>query len=430
MFVDKVKIKVKAGKGGDGAVAFRHEKFVPNGGPAGGDGGEGGNVILKVDTGLRTLMDFRYQRQFKAAAGGNGMIKSMHGANAQNVWISVPPGTVVTDLDTDTVLGDLTKKDEELVVAHGGHGGRGNIHFANSRNTAPEIAENGTPGEERNLQLELRVLADVGLVGFPSVGKSTLLSVATAAKPKIAAYHFTTLAPNLGMVQLADGRDFVMADLPGLIAGASTGVGLGFQFLRHIERTRVLLHLVEMDPNNGRDPVADYQQIQQELKNYDAQLLKRPQVIVATKMDLPGSQERLMSFVKTLQLPQDAVYQISSVTHQGVDELLRHVATVLADAPTLQSTVSKQAIQTKNYHYQPQQQQEQAIQVQKVGKSTYTVTNAAVSALLQRSNLNYQDGVLRFARKLRKMGVDDALLKAGAKSGDTVIIDDFEFEFM
>lgn len=429
MFVEKVTIKVKAGKGGDGAVAFRHEKFVPNGGPAGGDGGEGGNVILKVDTGLRTLMDFRYQRQFKAASGGNGMIKSMHGANAQNVWISVPPGTVVTDLDTDTVLGDLTQKDEELIVAHGGHGGRGNIHFANSRNTAPEIAENGTPGEERNLQLELRVLADVGLVGFPSVGKSTLLSVATAAKPKIAAYHFTTLAPNLGMVQLADGRDFVMADLPGMIAGASTGVGLGFQFLRHIERTRVLLHLVEMDPNNGRDPVTDYQQILQELKNYDAQLLKRPQVIVATKMDLPGSQERLMGFLKNLQLSPDAVYQISSVTHQGVDELLRHVATVLVDAPTLQSTVSKQATQTKNYHYHLQQQ-EQAIQVQRVGESTYTVTNADVRALLQRSNLNYQDGVLRFARKLRKMGVDDALLKAGAKSGDTVIIDDFEFEFI
>ena len=246
MFVDQVKIQVKAGKGGDGAVAFRREKYVPNGGPAGGDGGKGGSVVLKVDEGLRTLMDFRFHRIFKAKPGQNGMIKGMYGRGAKDLYIDVPQGTTVTDAETGEILGDLIDAGQELVVAQGGRGGRGNIHFASAKNPAPEIAENGEPGVERTIQLELKVLADVGLVGFPSVGKSTLLSVVTSAKPKIADYHFTTLVPNLGMVRLDDGRDFVMADLPGLIEGASQGVGLGIQFLRHVERTRVILHLIDM----------------------------------------------------------------------------------------------------------------------------------------------------------------------------------------
>ena len=264
MFVDQVQVEVQAGKGGDGMVAFRREKFVPFGGPAGGDGGRGGSIILYVDEGLRTLMDFRYQRHFKAPAGGNGQGKSMYGRAAEDRRIAVPAGTTVTDADTGEVLGDLTAPGQELVVAKGGRGGRGNIHFVSPKNTAPEIAENGEPGQHRFIKLELKVLADVGLVGFPSVGKSTLLSVVTQAKPKIAAYQFTTLVPNLGMVQLDDGTDFVMADLPGLIEGASQGVGLGIQFLRHVERTRVLLHLVEMDPENGREPLEDYDQIRKE----------------------------------------------------------------------------------------------------------------------------------------------------------------------
>ncbi|NVY95739.1 GTPase ObgE [Lactobacillus sp. DCY120] len=429
MFVDNVKITVKAGAGGDGAVAFRHEKFVPNGGPAGGDGGNGGSIILCVDPGLRTLMDFRYQRNFKAPAGGKGMIKAMHGANAQNVYISVPPGTIVSDWDTEQVLGDLTTEGQELVVAQGGHGGRGNIHFANSRNTAPEIAENGTPGQELTLKLELKLLADVGLVGFPSVGKSTLLSVATAAKPKIAAYQFTTLKPNLGMVRLDDGQDFVLADLPGLIAGASQGVGLGFQFLRHVARTRVLLHLVDMDPNNGRDPVEDYQQIRQELANYDSQLLQRPQIVVATKMDLPGTKERLDNFIQTLTLDPQEVFQISGIQHDGVTNLLRKTAAVLADTPVtpiVETTTAKN--DEKIYQYQAEN--DSKIEIKRLDENVFEIISPAVLALFQRSNLNYQDGIMRFARKLKGMGVDEALIKAGAKIGDTVLIGDFEFEFM
>ncbi|UQS83736.1 GTPase ObgE [Bombilactobacillus thymidiniphilus] len=427
MFVDNVKILVKAGAGGNGAVAFRHEKYVAKGGPYGGDGGDGGNIILKVDSGLRTLMDFRYQHNFKADAGGQGMTKAMHGANAKDVYISVPPGTIVKDLATDKVIGDLTTDGQELLVAKGGHGGRGNIHFATARNTAPEIAENGTLGQERQLQLELRVLADVGLVGFPSVGKSTLLSVATSAKPKIAAYHFTTLKPNLGMVQLADGQDFVLADLPGLIAGASEGVGLGFQFLRHVERTRVILHLVDMDPNNGRDPVSDYQQILQELDSYDPQILQRPQIIVATKMDLPGSKDRLADFKKQLQLADDEVYEISGVTHAGVTKLLREAAKLLQDTPKTPVVPIEDVEEEKVYRYQDQKA---TIQIKRLDDGSFEVISESVSSLLQRSNLNYQDGVMRFARRLKNLGVDEALVKAGAKNGDTVVIDEFEFEFM
>lgn len=323
MFVDQIKIEVKAGKGGDGMVAFRREKYVPNGGPAGGDGGKGGSIILKVDQGLRTLMDFRYHRIFKAKPGQNGMIKGMYGRGADDTYISVPQGTTVTDAETGELLGDLVEADDELVVAKGGRGGRGNIKFASPKNPAPEIAENGEPGEERKLKLELKVLADVGLVGFPSVGKSTLLSVVTSAKPKIAEYHFTTLVPNLGMVRLDDGRDYVMADLPGLIEGASQGVGLGIQFLRHVERTRVILHLIDMSGVEGRDPYDDFVKINEELKVYDPTLLDRPQIVVASKMDMPDSAKNLAEFKvklakdKTLkQVPE--VMEISSLTHQGL----------------------------------------------------------------------------------------------------------------
>lgn len=429
MFVDNVSITVKAGKGGDGAVAFRREKFVPKGGPSGGDGGRGGNIILKVDTGMRTLMDFRYRRHFKSSDGGRGLNKDMHGANAKDVYIMVPPGTSVIDLDSNTVIGDLTKKGEETIVAHGGQGGKGNVHFKTPRNTAPEIAENGALGEERALRLELKVLADVGLVGYPSVGKSTLLSVATSAKPKIAAYQFTTLSPNLGMVKLDDGRDFVMADLPGLIDGASKGIGLGFQFLRHIERTRVILHLVDMDPNNGRDPVKDYQRIRQELENYDPKILKRPQIIVASKMDIPGAKERLTEFEKTLNISDKDIYQISSVTHDGVNRLIQHTADVLAKAPNpIEDVKPIDQNKDKKYKFKPDEKQE--IKVNKLDDGTFEIVDKDISSLLQRSNLNYQDGIMRFARQLRKMGVDDALIKAGAKTGDTVMIDDFMFEFV
>lgn len=428
MFVDQVKIQVKAGKGGDGSVAFRHEKYVPNGGPAGGDGGKGGSIILKVDPGLRTLMDFRYKRHFKAASGENGMIKGMYGRGAADTYIKVPEGTLVKNAETGTVIGDLTEIDQELVVAKGGRGGRGNIHFASAKNRIPEIAENGEPGEALEIQLELRVIADVGLVGYPSVGKSTLLSVATSAKPKIAAYHFTTLVPNLGMVQLNDGRDFVMADLPGLIEGASNGVGLGFQFLRHVERTRVILHLVDMDPNNGREPIDDFNQINHELQSYDATILQRPQIVVATKLDIPGAQERFETFQKQLKSVTDIqnlkLFSISSVTHQGVQQLLEVTADVLAQVP---KTITK--VETsKTYDYQTDQANN--FEVHRDEDGIYVITGEKVEKLFKMTNLNHDDSILRFARQLKSMGVEEALRKAGAKNGDSVAIDDFTFEFI
>ena len=289
MFLDQVTIDVKAGKGGDGMVAFRREKYVPDGGPAGGDGGRGGDVILIVDEGLRTLMDFRFNRHFKAQPGENGMSKGMHGRGSEDTYVKVPQGTTVRDAETGALLGDLIENGQTLVVAKGGRGGRGNIRFASPRNPAPEIAENGEPGQERKIELELKVLADVGLVGFPSVGKSTLLSVISSARPTIGAYHFTTLVPNLGMVTTSDGRSFAAADLPGLIEGASQGVGLGTQFLRHIERTRVILHVIDMSGMEGRDPYEDYLAINKELSTYNLRLLERPQIIVANKMDMPDA---------------------------------------------------------------------------------------------------------------------------------------------
>ena len=427
MFVDQVQVEVQAGKGGDGMVAFRREKFVPFGGPAGGDGGRGGSIILYVDEGLRTLMDFRYQRHFKAPAGGNGQGKSMYGRAAEDRRIAVPAGTTVTDADIGEVLGDLTAPGQELVVAKGGRGGRGNIHFVSPKNTAPEIAENGEPGQHRFIKLELKVLADVGLVGFPSVGKSTLLSVVTQAKPKIAAYQFTTLVPNLGMVQLDDGTDFVMADLPGLIEGASQGVGLGIQFLRHVERTRVLLHLVEMDPENGREPLEDYDQIRKELGAYDENILKRPELIVATKMDLRGAAERFASFKAALVdrgIDPANIFEISSLTHRGVMPLMHKTATVLKTAPQFEP--KQEPVQSTEYKYTP----EPALKVTRDSDGTFVLTGEKVERAFKMANLDHEDGVMRFARQLRSMGVDDALREAGAQSGDLVAIDDFTFEFV
>lgn len=429
MFVDQVKIDVKAGKGGDGAVAFRREKFVPLGGPAGGDGGRGGSVILVVDEGLRTLMDFRYRHHFKANSGGNGQNKQMYGRGAEDTFVQVPPGTTVRDAETNELLGDLTEDGQQLVIAKGGRGGRGNMHFANARNSAPEVAENGEPGEERSIQLELKVLADVGLVGFPSVGKSTLLSVVTSAKPKIASYQFTTLVPNLGMVQLDDGRDFVLADLPGLIEGASDGVGLGIQFLRHVERTRVVLHLIEMDDQTGRDPFEDYQQINHELETYDPKILERPQVIVATKMDLPGSSELLAEFKQKLAAAGDTheIFEISSITHQGVQLLMNKTADLLAETTEFPMGDVEEVQTQKLYQYQPEAP---AFIIEQDEYGTFIVSGDKVEKLFKMSNLDHQDGVMRFARQLRSMGIDEALRESGAHDGDLVAIDNFTFEFV
>src|SRR5699024_2474929 len=395
-FVDQVKIFVKAGKGGDGAVSFRHEKYIDMGGPFGGDGGHGGSVIMVVDEGLRTLMDFRYQRHFKAQVGGHGATKEMTGKSAEDLVIKVPQGTTITNTETGAVIGDLTEKGQRLVIAQGGRGGRGNIRFASSKNPAPEIAENGEPGEELDISLELKVLADVGLVGFPSVGKSTLLSVVTAAKPKVAAYHFTTLVPNLGMVRLGDGRDFSMADLPGLIEGASNGVGLGIQFLRHVERTKVILHLVEMDPENGRDPYEDYQVIRKELETYDEKVVSKPEIIVATKMDLPGSDERLAKFKEDL--GDKEVFPISSLTHDGVFQLMSLAATELDKVESIVEPEISDATETKEYNFVDDSKKFEVVQV---GEREFEIHGADLEKTVAMTNIRHNDGIMRLARKLK-----------------------------
>lgn len=429
MFVDQARIFIKAGKGGDGMVAFRREKFVPNGGPAGGDGGHGGSIILKAVSGMRTLTDYRYHRHFKAASGGKGMIKGMYGRKAENLVLKVPLGTTVSDAQTHEILGDLTTENQELVVAEGGRGGRGNIHFASPKNPAPEIAENGEPGVERTLQLELKVLADVGLIGFPSVGKSTLLATVTSAKPKIAAYQFTTLTPNLGMVQLADGRDFAMADLPGLIEGASQGIGLGISFLRHIERTRVLLHVIDMSETDGRDAFSDYQKINHELAAYDQALLKRPQIVVASKMDLPDATKNLEIFKSKLQneQKQPEIVAISAVTHQGLERLLNLTADLVertAAFPTLAEQAKANDLQVNFKAAQP------AFIIKRDASATWILTGAKLEKLFEMTNFEHDESVMRFARQLRGMGVDEALRQRGAKNGDLVKIKDFTFEFV
>lgn len=432
MFVDQVKITVKAGKGGNGMVAFRREKFVPNGGPAGGDGGHGGSIILRVDEGLRTLMDFRYHRIFKAKAGQNGMIKGMYGHKADDLYVAVPEGTTVHDADTGEVLGDLVENGQELVVAAGGRGGRGNIKFASPKNPAPEIAENGEPGVERNLQLELKVLADVGLVGFPSVGKSTLLSVLTSAKPKIAEYHFTTLVPNLGMVQLDDGRDFVMADLPGLIEGASNGVGLGIQFLRHVERTRVIVHVVDMSGMEGRDPFTDFEKINHELAKYDPALLKRPQIVAASKMDLPDSQANLETFKQKLQMDTTLasvpeVIPVSAITHSNLQKLVAQTADTLEKTPRFDLEPEQESNDNVVYTYKPE---EKPFTLKRDPDSNWILGGEKLERLFEMTNLEHDESLMRFARQMRAMGVDDELRAHGAKSGDMVQIGKFTFEFV
>ncbi|MDY0405459.1 GTPase ObgE [Virgibacillus sp. 179-BFC.A HS] len=424
MFVDQVRVYVKAGDGGNGLVAYRREKYVPKGGPAGGDGGNGGDVIFKVDEGLNTLMDFRYNRHFKAKRGENGMSKSMHGRNADPLIVPVPPGTTVIDEETEEVIADLTENGQEAIIAKGGRGGRGNIRFATPRNPAPDFAENGEPGVERNIKVELKVIADVGLVGFPSVGKSTLLSVVSAAKPKIADYHFTTLAPNLGVVQTGDQRSFVMADLPGLIEGAHEGIGLGHQFLRHIERTRLIVHVIDMAASEGRDPYEDYVKINQELKTYDENLLERPQLVVANKMDMPSAKENLQAFQANLKedIP---IFAISAVTQTGVRELLYAIADKLESIPK-QKAVEKT---TEEVVYKFKKEEE-AFHISRDSDGSFVLSGPRLEKLFKMTDFSRDEAVQRFARQMRGMGIDEALRKKGAKDGDTIRIMDFEFEFV
>ncbi|MGT2784826.1 GTPase ObgE [Streptococcus merionis] len=434
MFLDTAKISVKAGKGGDGMVAFRREKYVPDGGPWGGDGGKGGSVIFRVDEGLRTLMDFRYNRKFKAQSGEKGMTKGMHGRGAQDLIVRVPQGTTVRNAETGKVLTDLVENGQEFVAARGGRGGRGNIRFATPKNPAPEIAENGEPGEERELQLELKILADVGLVGFPSVGKSTLLSVVTAAKPKIGAYHFTTIVPNLGMVRTKSGDSFAMADLPGLIEGASQGVGLGTQFLRHIERTRVILHVIDMSASEGRDPYEDYLAINHELETYNLRLMERPQLIVANKMDMPDAEENLKAFKEKLTANYDEfdevppIFPISGLAHQGLDALLEATADLLA--VTDEFLLYDESDFQEDEVYYGFQEDERPFDISRDDDAAWVLSGEKIEKLFVMTNMDRDESIMKFARQLRGMGVDEALRQRGAKDGDIVRLGNFEFEFV
>ncbi|WP_329735626.1 GTPase ObgE [Catenibacterium mitsuokai] len=421
-FIDRVKIYVQAGTGGNGTVAFRREAHVPKGGPSGGDGGRGGSVIFVATNSLSTLLDLRYYREYKAQNGEKGHAKKMHGADADDLVIRVPVGTCVYDDDTGNIIADLTKDGQRAVIAKGGRGGRGNARFASSRNPAPKICENGEPGEKFNLRVELKLLADVGLVGFPSVGKSTLLSVVSKARPQIADYHFTTIVPNLGVVQVKDGRSFVMADLPGLIEGASQGKGLGHQFLRHIERCRVIVHVIDMSGSEGRDPYEDYVTINKELGEYEYRLLERPQIIVANKMDGDEAEENLNKFKE--KLGDQKVFLIIAPIHEGIDAVLYAVADALETAPDFFNQEEEQ--ESVLYTYK---EEEKPFTIHNKGNGVWEVTGKKVERLVQMASFTTDDGFQRFALQIRNMGIDDALREAGCEDGDTVRLYDFEFEF-
>jgi GTPase len=438
MFVDKAKVFVKGGNGGDGIVSFLRELFVENGGPSGGDGGRGGDVIFRVDEGLRTLMDFRYQKHFKAERGESGKTKTQHGASAKDYYVRVPPGTVVVDDDTGEIIADLTRHGQEVVIARGGRGGRGNTRFATAANPAPYLAERGEDGEERWVTLELKVMADVGLVGFPSVGKSTLLSVVSAARPKIAAYHFTTLTPNLGVVDVGDGRSFVMADLPGLIEGAHSGVGLGHEFLRHVERTRVILHVLDMASTEGRDPFEDWVKINEELRLYNEKLAERPQLIIANKMDVPEAELFLEEFKEKLKEYQGPVkpygeeweiFKVSAVTKEGVQEVLYRAMDLLEDIPEA-PLVEEIAEVDERKVYRLEEKEELSDYTIRRENDTFVIESPVIERMLKRVKFNSYDAMMRFATTMRKIGVDRELRELGAKDGHMIRIGEFEFEFV
>ncbi len=426
MFIDRVKIKLKAGKGGNGLVAFRREKYVPLGGPSGGDGGRGGDIIFEADSNKSTLLDLRYNRLYVAKDGGSGKIKKMHGADGDDIIIKVPLGTIIKDNKTLATLADLTKPKQRAIIAQGGKGGRGNWHFASGRNSAPDYCEQGEPGQEKEIVVELKLLADAGLVGYPSVGKSTLLSVVSKAKPEIADYHFTTIVPNLGVVQVKDGRSFVMADLPGLIEGASQGKGLGHQFLRHIERCRVLIHIVDMGANDGRDPVEDYRIINEELEQYQLRLIERPQVVLANKMDLEDAQENLKRFKEAY--PDVTVFETITIIAEGLDDVLYHVADLLAKTPDfLLNDEKKETTDGVLYKFVDEGP---AFTIKNLGNNRWQVVGERVEKLFDMTNFENDSNVYRFGSTLRKMGVDDALREAGCVEGDTVFIKEYGFEFI
>ena len=422
MFVDEIKLKVIAGSGGDGCTSFRREKYVPMGGPDGGSGGKGSDIIFEVDKSLKTLIDLRYMKTIKGNHGIHGMGSNKYGANADSIKIKVPEGTTITDMDTGLVIADLVKDGDSVIVAHGGRGGRGNKSFATHDNPAPKFSEKGEPGEIKLIKCELKVLADVGLVGFPSVGKSTLLSQISASKPKIAAYHFTTLSPNLGVVKLKDHRSFVMADLPGLIEGASNGVGLGDKFLRHAMRTKIICHVIDMSGSEGRNPIDDYKVIRKELDSYSDKLSHKYEIIIANKMDLETSHNNLIEFKK--EYKDKEIFPISAMNNEGIDELMAFIADKL-------SLIEENNLYDDNdyeSHLVFKFKEEKPYTIERKD-NIWILKGEKIEKLFNMTKFNEEEAVLRFARKLKRMGIEDELEKMGAKRGDEVQILDYIFEF-
>lgn len=423
MFVDRVKIKVKGGNGGNGIVSMRREKFVPLGGPDGGNGGKGGDVIFRADSNRSTLLDLRYNKQIMAKNGNIGKPKKMAGRSGEDIVVNVPVGIIIKDLETDVIIADLVEHGQEVIVSHGGNGGKGNFAYMSNRYPAPDFAQNGETVEARELLIELKLLADVGLVGFPSVGKSTLLSVVTKAKPEIADYHFTTITPNLGVAATKDHRSFTIADLPGLIEGASQGKGLGHQFLRHIERCRVIIHVVDMGAEDGRDPVEDYKIINDELDQYNYNLLARPQVVVANKMDLDPAEENLARFKEVY--PDVEVFETTTLINEGLDNVLYRVADLLETTDYF-PLLDKEDLGVV-YKYNAEKED---FVVTKVAEHRFELTGDKLLKDFRMLNFDNEGAAYHFARNLRIMGVDAKLRAMGAKDKDAIVIDGYEFEFV
>lgn len=421
MFIDRARIFVQSGKGGDGMSSFRHEKFVPKGGPNGGDGGQGGNVVLVADRNVNTLVDFRFRRLFKAKPGGKGEGSNKYGRNAEDLLITVPLGTIVKDEETGQVMADLSRDGQRAIVAKGGRGGRGNWHFRTSANRTPTFAERGEPGEERWLRLELKVLADVGLLGYPSVGKSSILRKVSAAQPEVAAYHFTTLNPILGVVNLPDHRSFVMADIPGLIDGASEGVGLGHDFLRHIERTKILIHVIDVSGIEGRDPIEDYEKINAELAKYSEKLSRKQQIVAANKIDLLGDSDNLERLMDYMAAHGVEVYPICAMTGEGMDKLLERVWTMLEEY------VEEPDETTEEVVYKAQNKPD--FEVKRDDDGAFVITGARIENLVAMTNFDDDQSLRRFQRIWRYMELDKLLQEHGIQDGNTVRIYSMEFEY-
>ena len=419
-FIDKVKLKLKAGNGGNGIVAFKREKYNPLGGPSGGDGGNGGSIIFKVDTNKSTLLDLRFSKSIRAEDGENGKGNNMFGASRDDVVIKVPLGTIVKDIDTGEIVADLNTLDSEEVICQGGKGGKGTYHFKSSRNNAPDHATLGTPGQERNVLVELKLLADVGLVGLPSVGKSTLLSVVSNARPEIADYPFTTLKPQLGMVKVGD-SSFVMADLPGLIGGASEGKGLGHEFLKHIERCRLILHVLDM----GReDPISDYEVINEELRRYPGNLEERPQIVVANKMDMDNAEENLKRFKE--KYPDLEVFEVITLINEGLDPVLYRAKDLLKQTPQFPLYNPEMADKKVVYTYTEPEE----FEIFNEGNGIWRVEGDKITRLFRNTDFKDDDAVLRFSRALSRMKLDEALRNKGCRNGDQVFIEDYSFDFV